>query len=94
MHNQRFVGDNLFYINTDLRINLANWRSYYLPAKMGINLGFDYGRVWLAEEVSGKWHYAYGGGVWISPFQTVLLSLGYYVSDVDKRFDLGMSFFF
>ncbi|RLD21044.1 MAG: hypothetical protein DRI69_04995 [Bacteroidetes bacterium] len=94
MHNQRFVGDKLFYINTDLRINLAKWRSYYLPAKMGINLGFDYGRVWLAEEVSDKWHYAYGGGVWISPFQTLLLSLGYYVSDVDKRLDLGMSFFF
>jgi len=94
MYNQRFVGDKLFYLNTDLRINLANWRSYYLPAKMGISLGFDYGRVWFNEESSGKWHYAYGGGVWISPFQTLLLSLGYYVSDVDKRFELGMGFFF
>jgi calcineurin-like phosphoesterase family protein len=94
MFRQRFVGDKTFYLNTDLRINLANWRSYYLPAKMGISLGFDYGRVWLNEEDSNTWHYAYGGGVWISPFQTLLLSLGYYVSDVDKRFELGTSFFF
>ena len=77
-----------------LRIDLAQWRSYYLPAKMGIELGFDYGRVWLEEEISDTWHYAYGGGVWISPFKTLLLSVGYYVSDVDKRVELKMNFFF
>jgi len=94
MHNQRFVGDKVFYLNTNLRINLTKWRSYYLPATMGINIGFDYGRVWLDEEVSDTWHYAYGGGLWISPFQTLLFSIGYYVSDVDKRFELVQIFSF
>jgi outer membrane translocation and assembly module TamA len=65
-----------------------------LPVKLGIMGSFDYGRVWENEEDSDRWHYAYGGGVWISPFETLLLSLGYHVSDVDDRFEFHMGFFF
>ena len=94
MHKHRLVGDRLFYQNIDLRVNVANWRNYYLPAKMGFMLSFDHGRVWEPEEISNTWHYAYGGGLWISPFQTLLLSLGYHVSDLDERFEFHMGFFF
>lgn len=91
---ERFNGDRMFYHNTDLRIRLAQWQGYYLPAAMGIVVNFDHGRVWLDDEESDSWHYAYGGGVWISPFQTLLLSLNYNVSDVDERFSAAMGFFF
>jgi hypothetical protein len=91
---ERFVGNKMFYQNTDLRIMLTRWRSYYLPAALGLQLNFDHGRVWLDGEDSDTWHYAYGGGVWVSPFQTLLISLNYHKSDVDKRFSIGMGFLF
>jgi outer membrane protein assembly factor BamA len=91
---ERFTGDNMFYHNTDLRFVLFKWKSYYLPAMFGILGSFDHGRVWLEGEDSSDWHYAYGGGIWISPFQTMIMSLNYHVSDVDERFSFGMGFFF
>ncbi len=91
---ERFVGNRMFYHNTDLRIRLSQWRSYYLPASFGIQLNFDHGRVWQDSEDSDTWHYAYGGGVWISPFQTLLLSINYHKSDVDQRFSVAMGFLF
>ena len=94
MPNFRLSGNKSFYQNIDLRINLAKWRNYYLPAQMGLVLSFDHGRVWLDNEDSDTWHYSYGGALWVSPFQTLLLSLGYYVSDLDQRFDFRMGFFF
>ena len=94
MHKHRFLGESLFFQNIDLRFNLVQLRNYYLPVRFGIMGSFDYGRVWQDEENSDRWHYAYGGGLWISPFETLLLSLGYHVSDVDQRFELHMGFFF
>lgn len=91
---ERFVGNKMFYHNTDLRIRLSQWRSYYLPASFGIQLNFDHGRVWLDGEDSDTWHYAYGGGFWLSPFQTLLVSINYHKSDVDQRFSLAMGFLF
>ena len=91
---ERFVGDRMFYHNTDLRIRLSQWRSYFLPASLGIQLNFDHGRVWQEGENSDTWHYAYGGGVWISPFQTLLFSVNYHKSDIDQRFSVAMGFLF
>jgi hypothetical protein len=91
---ERFAGDKMLYFNGDIRYALVKWRSYYLPAAMGIVIGGDYGRVWYENEDSDTWHYAYGGGLWVTPFQTLLLSLNYHISDYDKQFSLGMGFFF
>jgi len=84
----------MFYHNTDLRIMLTRWHSYLLPAAAGIQLNFDHGRVWREGEDSDTWHYAYGGGFWVSPFQTLLFSLNYHKSDVDQRFSFTTGFLF
>lgn len=91
---ERFTGDKMFYHNTDLRFVLFKWESYYLPAMFGIVGSFDHGRVWNEGEDSTVWHYAYGGGIWISPFQALIMSLNYHISDVDDCFSFGMGFFF
>lgn len=91
---ERFAGDKMFYHNTDLRFVIAQWRSYLVPAAMGIQVNFDHGRVWRAGETSDTWHYAYGGGVWVSPFQSILLTLSYHKSDVDNRISVAMGFLF
>ncbi|MDX1406783.1 MAG: hypothetical protein R3330_01585, partial [Saprospiraceae bacterium] len=94
MPKERFVGKKSFYHNTEIRMRLSQLRSYYLPSAVGLTLTFDHGRVWDDNEESDTWHYAYGGGVWFSPFHTLLLSLNYHVSDVDERISVGMGFFF
>ncbi|MDX1477350.1 MAG: hypothetical protein R3301_06560 [Saprospiraceae bacterium] len=94
MPKERFVGQKSFYHNTDIRFRLSQLRSYYLPSAVGVTLTFDHGRVWTENDNSDTWHYAYGGGVWFSPFYTLLLSLNYHVSDVDERISVGMGFFF
>jgi hypothetical protein len=91
---ERFTGDRMFYHNTDVRIGLFTWKSYYLPASVGLQFNFDHGRVWADGEESDTWHYAYGGGVWVSPFQTLLISANYHKSDIDNRFSVAMGFFF
>jgi len=91
---ERFVGDRLFYHNTDLRILLTRWHSYFLPAAAGIQLNFDHGRVWREGEDSDTWHYAYGGGIWVSPFQSLLFSINFHKSDVDQQFSFTTGFLF
>lgn len=94
LRKERFTGSSMFYHNTDLRFQVFRFKSYYLPSMVGLLLSFDHGRVWYQEENSDTWHYSYGGGIWMSPFQTLLFTLNYHVSDVDDRFTFGMGFFF
>ncbi|MEM1119635.1 MAG: metallophosphoesterase, partial [Bacteroidota bacterium] len=63
----RFTGQTAFYHNTDLRLKLFNLKTKALPMTMGIFGGFDYGRVWFAEEESDVWHTAIGGGIYFAP---------------------------
>jgi outer membrane translocation and assembly module TamA len=62
------------YNNTELRLKLFSFRSYLFPATIGL-LGFnDIGRVWEKGESSSKWHNGSGGGVWLSPFNKLVIS--------------------
>jgi hypothetical protein len=40
------------------------------------DFGFnDIGRVWMGIDSSSKWHDGYGGGIYLVPFNAVILSL-------------------
>ncbi|HYC40952.1 MAG TPA: BamA/TamA family outer membrane protein [Chitinophagaceae bacterium] len=70
----RFAGNSLAYGGLELRLKLADVRSYILPGSFGI-IGFnEAGRVWLRGESSRKWHYAYGGGLYFIPFELFIMS--------------------
>jgi len=73
----RFAGDEAVYHNIDLRIKLAEFRSYLFPGAFGIHLFNDVGRVWLAGEKSNSWHDGYGGGIWVSPLRQFILTANY-----------------
>lgn len=90
----RFAGDHLFYQNTELRIKLANFRSYLLNGQAGLLLFNDIGRVWLKNENSDKWHNGYGGGFWIAPFDTTAITLTYGRSEEDSLIDFAFSYMF
>jgi hypothetical protein len=99
----RFYGDTRLYTNFEIRIKLANIRSYLFPASFGI-LGFhDGGRVWYSHGLgdpsavdgkSTKWHTSWGGGVWFTPFNFAVLSVEAGHSDEGTLGYLRLGFLF
>ncbi len=73
----RFGGDKMLYSNTDLRIKLADFKSYLFPGSTGLLLFSDVGRVWVKGEASDKWHHGYGGGVWFAPLRRFVITAMY-----------------
>ncbi|EDM42925.1 outer membrane protein [unidentified eubacterium SCB49] len=91
---ERFTGKYAAYHNTDLRLLLGNLETSIIPLKYGITGGFDYGRVWLENDTSDKWHNSVGGSFWISGIDTFTANIGYYNSTDGGRiaFVLGFAF--
>jgi len=92
--NERFNGKYSFYHNIDLRLRLGKSKASFLPVKYGLTAGFDYGRVWIENDDSGKWHNNYGGSFWLSGFESFTGNIGYYNSTEGGRvvFTLGFEF--
>ncbi|UHG90783.1 BamA/TamA family outer membrane protein [Spirosoma oryzicola] len=90
----RFAGESAFFHNLDLRLRLLTIRTYLFPAYAGI-VGFnDVGRVWVDGEKSSVWHHGYGGGIWLSPYNTAVISVLYALSREDRIPMLRVGFFF
>ncbi|MBF8150593.1 metallophosphatase [Winogradskyella sp. F6397] len=91
---ERFTGKYAAYHNTDLRVLLGKFKTSVLPLKYGITGGFDYGRVWVEDDTSDKWHNSVGGSFWVSGLETFTANLGYYGSSDGGRiaFVLGFAF--
>ncbi|WP_209319645.1 BamA/TamA family outer membrane protein [Ancylomarina longa] len=90
----RFAGKDMVYQNTDLRFRLARFKSYYLAGEMGL-LGFnDFGRVWIDDENSEKWHHGFGGGFWLSPFKLMVLTTNFSHSTEDDIFSIEFKYLF
>jgi len=70
----RFAGTSTFYSSLELRLKIADIKSYALPGGFGL-IGFnEVGRVWLKGEESNRWHYTYGGGLYYIPFNMAIIS--------------------
>ena len=91
---ERFLGKYSVFHTTDLRLSLGKFKSTFIPLKYGVTGGFDYGRVWLDDDNSDKWHNNVGGSFWISGLDTFTANLGYYGSSDGGRiaFVLGFAF--
>jgi predicted MPP superfamily phosphohydrolase len=92
--NERFSGKSSYYQNTDFRLNLFKFNAGLVPAKFGIFSGFDYGRVWLDNDNSNKWHSAVGGGIYANGAGLFTLQTSYFSSDEGGRFMFGLGFGF
>lgn len=90
----RFAGKSKFYNQAELRLRLANFKTYLFPAAFGIHAFVDAGRVWVKNDVDSKMRVGYGGGFWFSPLRRILLSFTYAVSDEDKLPLIGLGFKF
>lgn len=92
--NQRFSGNQSFYQNTDLRFSFNTMKTNLIPIKIGLYSGFDYGRVWLKNENSNKWHNSYGGGFFVNGAEILNANIGIFNSTDGMRvsFSLGFQF--
>lgn len=88
---ERYRGDITFYHLNDLRLEMVNSKKTRLPFSLGLFGSFDHGRLWVSDQPSDKWHYSYGGGLWVAPLNLVLLSVGYHVSENDQQFVIHAS---
>ena len=92
--NQRFTGKTSYYQNTDLRLSLTKMKTGLLPLSIGVYGGFDYGRVWLPNQDSDKWHTSAGGGFFFNGADIMTASLALFSSDDGLRFTFGLGFGF
>lgn len=70
---QRFAGRARAYNNSEVRINLGIRNFYFFKGAFGL-IGFhDIGRVWVNGESSNTWHRGYGGGLWVTPFNKLVV---------------------
>ncbi|GGG44669.1 metallophosphoesterase [Bizionia arctica] len=92
--NQRFTGQKSFYQNSDIRFSFNSSKTTLLPIRYGLYGGFDYGRVWMDQEDSTKWHNSYGGGLFINASELLLANIGVFNSSDGIRiaFNLGFGF--
>lgn len=92
--NERFTGKKSYYQNTDLRLSLGQHRTGILPAALGIYGGFDYGRVWLPNEDSAKWHTSFGGGLFYDAAGIASIQAAVFNSVDGIRISFGLGFGF
>ena len=81
----RFSGRNLFFQNTELRIKLAEVKTPIFPFSVGIVGLNDVGRIWQEGENSTKWHWGYGGGVFLVPFDIINIVSTYSFSEESPK---------
>ena len=92
--NDRFNGKYAFYQNLDLRSGITQFRTNFVPLRIGASLGFDYGRVWVDNDNSNQWHTNYGGSIFINGFKAFTGNIGYYVGDEGGRLNFTFNFDF
>ena len=81
---ERFAGKSKFYNQAEMRLRLANFKTYLFPAAFGIIAFIDAGRVWVDEDNDKKFFSGYGGGIWFSPLRRLLITASYAISKEDK----------
>lgn len=89
-----FIGDLSVSVQTDLRILLDKIK-IFVPAEIGVTAINDFGRVFLEDEKSKKWHSAHGGGIWLSVLDrlfTASLSLVKSKEDLRIYLSIGHTF--
>jgi hypothetical protein len=87
---ERFWGKTAVYNSNELRF-ITNMRTYLMTGKIGFFGFFDQGRVWMPGEKSDKWHFSWGPGIIIAPFNKYNISVSYGITDEIRLFQLRLN---
>jgi hemolysin activation/secretion protein len=90
----RFSGSGLAYGSFELRVKLFESKSYIIPGSFGLVAYEEAGRVWTRNVDSKKWHNSFGGGLYFSPYNMVIVSATVGFSDEESllNFSIGTRF--
>lgn len=86
----RFAGQSMAHITTELRVKLFESQSYVFPGAVGIIGFYETGRVWQKNEHSGKWHHDFGGGLFYSPYNFAIISATIAHSNEENLFNFSI----
>jgi hypothetical protein len=99
--NQRFTGKRSFYQSSDLRLSFRKRRTSIIPIELGIYGGFDFGRVWVNDDLvaesgfnNDRWNTSAGGGFFINAVDMITGNLAVFSSDDGLLFSFGIGFDF
>ncbi|MDC8099729.1 metallophosphoesterase [Chryseobacterium rhizosphaerae] len=92
--NYRFLGRSSLFQSSEIRWNFGHVKNGVAPMDFGILAGYDYGRVWMDDEYSRKWHQSVGGGIWVSALETLSIRATYFTGSDGGRFTAGAGFWF
>lgn len=91
----RFAGRSAFFQNLGLQYKLFEWKNPILPLSGGLTAGLDYGRVWMPDTPTGRWHVGYGGGFFLNPLDLLSFRAGLFRGDRETTtFAAALGFFF
>ncbi|HKZ67516.1 MAG TPA: hypothetical protein VJ111_14215, partial [Chitinophagaceae bacterium] len=80
--------------NIEMRLRLANFKTYLFPGSLGLLAFYDTGRIWADNDDSDKWVSGYGGGFWISPLRRLVFTVTFAASKEDKMPLVGLGWKF
>lgn len=71
----RFSGTKMLYGSLEMRLKLFDFASYIFPGSVGLIAFDDAGTVWYKKENNTNWHNGFGGGIYFSPANLMLLTV-------------------
>ena len=89
--NQRFTGQSLCYISSNIKWHIKDVKSDILPIKFGVLGGFDVGSVWQENEDSSQFHTDFGAGIWLQTAELIKARLQGFKGSEDFRFEINVS---
>jgi hypothetical protein len=90
----RFAGKSKIFNQAELRLAIANFKTYLFPAAFGILVFYDAGKIYDKNDESNKWLNGYGGGIWLSQLKRMVLTVSYTASKEDKLPLIGLGWKF
>ena len=92
----RFAGRTSFYTNAELRAKLLNFNTYIAVGDFGFLAFLDNGRVWTEADSSAgnTWHQGFGGGLWLSLFDAIVINATVGFSEEQEAFSLDLGFMY
>jgi len=91
---ERFSGKTSLYHNSDLRIDFGKLANGVIPITFGCYAGFDYGRVWVDNDESSKWHTSPGGGLYFNIAGLTTANIAYFSSSDGGRLNIKLQLSF
>ncbi|KZS38895.1 phosphoesterase [Aquimarina aggregata] len=92
---ERFTGQSSLAGSADIRYSFKQFKTRILPLQLGVFVGGDTGRVWIAKnDTSDKWHSDYGGGFWINSANAMSGTFNLFTGEDGARFSFSFGFKF